>query len=95
MNLYPKWLLALAGSNLLAVPLSVFHLFGRTHVFGHSENGMLNFLSYLGTQCIWIVPILLFFAALRAHDNQHPVWAAIISIAGLSMLVADACYLFA
>ncbi|MBR6926380.1 MAG: hypothetical protein IKH52_04140 [Bacteroidaceae bacterium] len=86
MSLYPKWLLALAGANLLSVLLSVFYLFGGVQPLGTSENGLIRFLLFLTTQLLWLAPIVCFFGALRAHDYRHPQLAASIALFGLLIL---------
>ncbi|MBR1838499.1 MAG: hypothetical protein IJ786_02980 [Bacteroidaceae bacterium] len=87
MNLYPKWLLGLAGINLLSILLSVFFLFGGVHPFGSSSDTAVNFLYYVATQLIWLLPIGAFFGALHAHDHERPVVAAFIAIAGIATMI--------
>ena len=93
MSLYPKWLLALAGLNLLSLLLSVFYLFGGVQPFGTSDNAVVRFLLYVAAQLLWLAPIGCFFGALRAHDYQHPVLAALIALGGICLLVASASLL--
>lgn len=83
MSLYPKWLLVLAGVNLLSLLLSVFYLFGGVQPLGTSGNDIVRFLLYVAAQLLWIVPIGCFFGALRAHDHGHPVLAALVALAGI------------
>lgn len=71
MSDYPKWLLALAGTNLIPLLLCPFFLFGGLHPFGTSENGFLAFLLYLLTNLLWIVPILLFFVGLELYRRCY------------------------
>ncbi|MBP3228482.1 MAG: hypothetical protein J6M53_06875 [Bacteroidaceae bacterium] len=94
MSLYPKWLLALAGVNLLGLLLAVFYLFGGVQPFGTSGDAVVRFLLYLATQCLWVVPVACFFGALRAHDYQHPVLAVFISLTGISILAFATLFLF-
>ncbi len=87
MSLYPKWLLALSGTNLLSLLLSVLFLFGGVQPFGAAENEAERLLYYIGTQLFWLLPIASFFGALRVHDNEHPVWAALIAIGGIVVMM--------
>ncbi len=89
MNLYPKWLLALAGLNLLSLLLSVFFLFGGLQPFGTSDNGVVRFLYYVATQLLWLFPIGCFFGTLRAYDRINPFVATLIALSGLAVLAVS------
>lgn len=85
MSLYPKWLLVLAGTNLLSLLLSVFYLFGGVAPLAESEHAALRVLGYVAVQALWIIPVVCFFGALRAHDHGHPWLAAFIALAGIAL----------
>lgn len=63
MSDFPKWMLALAGFNLLPALLSVVYLFGA-EPFGTSESTFVRLLLYVLTQLLWVLPLLLFFFSL-------------------------------
>lgn len=85
MSLYPKWLLVLAGTNLLSLLLSVFYLFGGVAPWADSASGAVRVVGYVGVQLLWIIPVVCFFGALRAHDHGHPWLAAFIALAGIAL----------
>ncbi|MBQ7056482.1 MAG: hypothetical protein IJM84_00870 [Bacteroidaceae bacterium] len=76
-QLYPVWLLILAGINLLSLLLSVFFLFGG---FGN------GFWSYLLWQLAWIAPICCFFGSLKSHDMGKTWLAVIVALAGIAIM---------
>ena len=51
MNLFPKWMLALAGVNLIPVLLSPFYMFGGLQPFGTSDSTFVRFLLYMLSSC--------------------------------------------
>lgn len=93
MKNFPKWLLALAGTGLLPVLVCPLFLFAL-HPFGTSDSGFLNFLLYLLTQLLWIVPALLFFASLELYDRCFVIPSVFVAVLGLLITVADACLIF-
>ncbi len=94
MNLYPKWLLALAGVNLLSLLLIPFFLFGGLAPFGTSENGAVRFLFYLLTNLLWLAPIAAFFGALRLYDYSYRKTAVAVAVAGIALTGYAASLLF-
>ena len=66
MSNFPKWLLALAGTNLIPILLCPFFLFGGLHPFGTSEYTIVAFLLYVLTQLLWLIPIGAFFLGVIA-----------------------------
>ena len=76
-QIYPVWLLILAGINLLAVLFAVFFLFGG---FGS------GFWSYLLWQLAWIAPICCFFGSLKAHDMGKAWLAVVVALAGIAVM---------
>ena len=94
MSLYPKWLLALAGCNLLSILYSVFFLFGGFYLLGYEKGAFIyNGLSYLTTQLFWIIPCGAFFLSLLAHDRQRVWLSVVIALAGIACMVGAICYL--
>ncbi len=94
MSLYPKWLLALAGVNLLSILYSVFFLFGGYYLLGFREDALVfNGLSYLTTQLFWIWPCGAFFLSLLAHDRDHLWLSVITALSGIACMVGAICYL--
>ncbi len=94
MNLYPKWLLALAGVNLFSLLLIPFFLFGGIAPFGTSDNGVVRFLFYLLTNALWVAPIAAFFAALRLYDYTHRKTAVAVALVGIALTGYAASLLF-
>lgn len=93
MNDFPKWLLALAGTNLIPILLCPFFLFGL-QPFGTSDSGLVRFLLYLLTNLLWIVPILLFFVSLTLYRRCFELPAIVVAVIGLLFTVADIWLLF-
>jgi len=93
MNDFPKWMLALAGTNLIPILLCPFFLFGL-QPFGTSDSGVVRFLLYLLTNLLWIVPILLFFASLTLYRRCFELPAIVVAAIGLLFTVADIWLLF-
>jgi len=89
MSDFPKWLLALAGINLLPILLCPFFLFGGFLPLGSSENIVLAFLLYLLNQLLWLAPILLFFLGLDLYRRLF-TWPGIaVCIIGALITIAD------
>lgn len=93
MNDFPKWLLALAGTNLIPILLCPFFLFGL-QPFGTSDSGLVRFLLYLLTNLLWIIPIALFFVGLTLYRRCFEVPAVVVAVIGLLFTVADIWLLF-
>lgn len=86
MSDFPKWMLALAGINLIPVLICPFFLFGIMP-FGTSTNGFVNFLLYLATQLLWIVPLALFFISLDYYRRGFEKTGITFALIGLSVTV--------
>lgn len=93
MKDFPKWMLALAGTNLIPILLCPFYLFGL-QPFGTSESGTVRFLLYLLTNLLWIVPIALFFVSLTLYRRYYVLPAVTVAVIGLLFTVADIWLLF-
>lgn len=89
MSDFPKWLLALAGTNLIPVLLCPFFLFGGLRPFGESEYMLVNALCYLLLQALWLLPILLFFASLHLWRECYEQLAVGVAVFGLLLVIAD------
>lgn len=95
MSLYPKWLLAVAGVNLLALLVSVFFLFGGLTPFGTSEYKVVRFLLYLCTNLLWVVPVLCFFGSLTLYGRGRRLLGVGTALLGWGCLAASLAILFA
>lgn len=83
MSDFPKWLLALAGINLIPLLICPLYLFGQIQ-FLPSDNGVLRFLSYCLLQLFWLLPIVAFFVSLdvwRRGFKGRCIFYALIGIA--------------
>ncbi len=80
---FPKWLLALAGVSLLPTLLSPFFLFGAMP-FGTGSSRFTQFLLYLATQLLWLLPLLLFFCSLDRYRRGY-------ERIGIGLAIAGAC----
>lgn len=87
MSDFPKWMLALAGVNLLPLLLSMFYLFGAAP-FGTSDSSWCRFLLYVLTQMLWLVPLVLFFASLEAYRRGYERWGVSLALVGVAVTVA-------
>ena len=85
MKDFPKWMLALAGVNLLPVLASPFHLFGAKP-FGEADSTWVRFLLYLATQMLWLLPLVLFFVSLDSYRRGY-TWRGIIE-ASVGVLIS-------
>lgn len=94
MKMYPKWLLALAGSNLICLLLIPFFLFGGLEPFGTSDSGFVRFLLYVLTNLLWVVPVACFFGSLVLYGNFRQRLGTAVAVFGLLLTVADICLLF-
>lgn len=92
MKEFPKWMLALAGTNLIPILLSPFFLFAL-RPFGDAP-GVAGFLLYVLTNLLWIIPIALFFVSLTLYRRCYGIPAVVVAIVGLLFTVADICLLF-
>ena len=88
MREFPRPMLVMAFLCLVPALLSVFFLFAL-HPFGQSDNVLLNFLQYLATQLLWLLPIAAFFAGLNRERRGYRRIAYAILSAGLVLAVID------
>ena len=86
---FPKWLLALAGTNLIPILLCPFFLFGGLQPFGQSEVWILNFLLYLLSNLLWVAPLLLFFVGLQLYRRCFEVPGIIVNAIGALLTIVD------
>ena len=82
-------MLALAGTNLIPLLISPLFLFGAFHPFGTSEIGILNFLLYLLTNMLWVIPFLLFFASLHLYRNCYETPGIVVAALGAVLTLVD------
>lgn len=89
MSDFPKWLLALAGTNLIPILLCPFFLFGGLQPFGQSEVWIFNFLLYLLSNLLWVAPLLLFFVGLQLYRRCFEVPGIIVNAIGALLTIVD------
>ena len=89
MSDFPKWMLALAGTNLIPLLICPLFMFGGLHPFGVSEYGVINFLFYLLTNLLWVVPFLLFFVSLHLYRRCFETPGVIVAVVGLLITIGD------
>lgn len=89
MSVFPKWMIALAGINLLPLFLSPFYLFGGLQPFGTTSYGLVNFLLYLLTNLIWLLPVWLFFVSLDCYRQGYEKSGIGIAIVGIALTVTS------
>lgn len=89
MSDFPKWLLALAGTNLIPVLLSPFFLFGGLAPFGESDNGVIAFLLYVLSNLLWIVPLILFFVGLDLYRRLFEWLGIAVNVVGALLTAVD------
>lgn len=89
MSDFPKWLLALAGTNLLPILICPLFLFGGLKPFGTTDYAVVNFLLYIVVQLLWIVPTVLFFLSLHLWRKCFELPAIVIAAIGLLITLAD------
>ena len=89
MNIYPKWLLLLAGSNLACLLLIPLFAFGSFAPFGTSSSSFVGFLLYVLTNLLWLLPVGCFFGSLSLYANYHERIAVAVAAAGLLLTLTD------
>jgi hypothetical protein len=94
MSDFPKWLLALAFTNLIPLIICPLFLFGGIRPFGTTDYAVINFLLYLLVQLLWIVPCGLFFLGLHLWRNCFELPAIVLVALGFLMTIADIILLF-
>lgn len=83
MDQYPKWFLALNFPNvLIALGTMVFFLFGGIHPFGSYDSMFWNFIVYILTQLLWVMPCVLFFFSLMSWGMIREKLAIGVAIGG-------------
>jgi len=88
MKEFPKWMLALAGTNLIPILLCPFFLFGL-QPFGTSDSGTVRLLLYVLTNLLWMVPVALFFVSLTLYRRCFGIPAVAVAVVGLLLTVTD------
>lgn len=86
MSDFPKWMLALAGVNLLPVLASPFFLFG-VMPFGTHEHAAVRFLLYLATQLLWALPLALFFVSLDYYRRGFERAGVALAATGVAVTI--------
>ncbi len=81
MKDFPKWMLALAGINLLPVLLSPLYLFGGLPLC-QGTSGLSYLLFYVLTQLAWVAPLALFFASLDFYRRGFEAVGIALALAG-------------
>ena len=94
MSDFPKWMLALAGTNLIPLLLCPLFMFGGLHLFGESEYAVLNFLFYVLTNLLWLIPVILFFVSLHLYRRCFEVPGIVVAVFGMLLTIADIVLLF-
>lgn len=89
MSDFPKWLLALAGTNLVPILISPLFMFGGLRPFGTTEYAVINFLLYLLVQLLWIAPIGLFFLSLHLWRECFELPAIVLAVIGMLITLSD------
>lgn len=89
MNIYPKWLLLLAGSNLASLLLIPLFAFGSFAPFGTGSTAFVGFLLYVLTNLLWLLPVGCFFGSLTLYANYHERLGVAVAAAGLVLTIAD------
>lgn len=92
MSDFPKWLLALAGANLLPLLCAPLYLF-TSNLLGESSQAFVRFLLYTATQLLWALPLAGFFLALDSWRRGYEKRAVILAVGGLIITVAGFCLL--
>lgn len=95
MNVYPKWLLLLAGTNLLCLLLIPFFVFGGFAPFGTSSSSFVGFVLYLLTNLLWLLPVGCFFGSLSLYANYHERLGVLVAVGGLLLTATDFLLLYA
>lgn len=94
MSDFPKWMLALAGTNLIPLLLCPFFMFGQLHPFGTSSYEVVNFLFYVLLNLLWVVPVILFFVSLELYRRCFEGPGIVVAVLGLLLTIADIVLLF-
>ncbi len=94
MNLFPKWMLALAGVNLIPVLLSPFYMFGGLRPFGTSDSTFVRFLLYMLTNAVWFVPSILFFVSLDLFRRGYEKAGVAVALVGVALTATCVALLF-
>ena len=81
MKDFPKWVLVIAGINLVPVLLSPLFLFGA-QPFGNVKSAFGNFALYVCTQLLWVVPLLIFFISLDFYRRGYERLGVFIAFLG-------------
>lgn len=89
MSDFPKWLLALAGINLLPLVACPFYIFAAP-TFGTTPGTLANLLSFIGVQLLWIVPLCLFFAGLDRYRRGYERLGVALIVLGLLFVFGGA-----
>ena len=92
MREFPKWLLVLVFAGLASLLTSPFYMFGGIHLFGESEQGVVNFVYYVLQNLLWVLPVLLFFATLEFY--RIGMKRTGVSIAVLSLVITVLSFIF-
>lgn len=93
MSEFPKWLLILAFLSLIPLLICPIYLFGG-HPFGTSDNSFLNFLLYLATQFLWLIPTAGFFFTLDAWRRGFEKRSIAFGVASLVVSVVGIMLVF-
>lgn len=95
MDQYPKWFLALNFPNvIIALGTMVFFLFGGIHPFGTVDSMFWNFLIYIFTQLLWVLPCGLFFFSLMSWGMIREKLAIGTAIGGWAVNIAALAFIF-
>jgi len=89
MSNFPKWLLALAGINVIALLLSIFFLFGGVLAPAAGTSGFVKFPAYVGAQLLWLLPVASIFVGLDRHFRGWERLGTGIIVAGNVLTVID------
>lgn len=89
MSNFPKWLLALAGINVVPLLMCVLFLFGGVLAPPAEAGGFVKLTAYVGTQLLWLLPVASIFAGLDRHFRGWERTGTAIIVAGNVLTVAD------
>lgn len=85
MQDFPKWMLVIAGLNLVGVFLAPLFLFGGVRPLGQAENIVLQFAQYLFVQSMWFIPLLLFFISLDRYRRGWRTRGVTLALSGVAI----------
>lgn len=85
MRDFPKWMLVLAGVNLLPLFFAPIYLFGGLRPFGTTTYGVVNFLLYLLANLLWVLPVLLFFVSLDYYRRGYERVGVCVACLGIAV----------